>query len=158
MATVVYLNSIPYVIPATGETGWGQNVSNYLIAIASGAVLQLEAGNFTITNELNVGPNFGIASPYFRSGQDPAPETGVFRNTNTEAVTWRNADDTADLSLNVIGNDLYFNGVAIAGAGTVSPLTTKGDLYTFSTDNTRFPLGSNGQALTVNTSTPPTII
>jgi hypothetical protein len=36
------------------------------------------------------------------------------------------------------------------GGGTASPLTNKGDLYTFSTDNTRLPPGSDGQMLAVD--------
>lgn len=43
--------------------------------------------------------------------------------------------------------------VDVTGSGA-SPLTTKGDLYTFTTTNTRFPLGTDGQVLVVDTSTP----
>lgn len=35
-------------------------------------------------------------------------------------------------------------------SGSVSPLTTKGDLYTFSTVNARLPVGTNGQVLTAD--------
>ena len=35
-------------------------------------------------------------------------------------------------------------------AGTTSPLTTKGDLYGFSTVNARIPVGTNGQVLTAD--------
>lgn len=40
------------------------------------------------------------------------------------------------------------------GGGGGSPLTTKGDLFTYSTEDTRLPLGSSGMVLTVNTSNP----
>lgn len=39
------------------------------------------------------------------------------------------------------------------GAGTTSPLTTKGDLYTFDTDNARLGVGTDGQALIADSST-----
>ena len=39
-------------------------------------------------------------------------------------------------------------------AGSSSPLTTKGDLYTYDTADTRLPLGTNGQALVVDTTEP----
>lgn len=43
--------------------------------------------------------------------------------------------------------------VDVTGSGA-SPLTTKGDLYTFTTTNARLPLGTDGQVLVVDTSTP----
>ena len=42
----------------------------------------------------------------------------------------------------------------IAGdAANASPLTTKGDLYTFSTSNARLPVGTNGYVLTADSAT-----
>lgn len=40
------------------------------------------------------------------------------------------------------------------GGGTASPLTTKGDLYGFSTDNDRVPVGADGLVLTADASSP----
>jgi hypothetical protein len=42
---------------------------------------------------------------------------------------------------------------ALAYAANLSPLTTKGDLYTYSTDNTRLAVGNNGDTLVVDSST-----
>jgi len=63
-----------------------------------------------------------------------------------------------EASLNLIGGVTYFNlntntirffngTIWTNVGGTSSPLTTKGDLYTFSTVNTRLPVGSDGSCL-----------
>ena len=45
----------------------------------------------------------------------------------------------------------YYSGSAwVAIGGSASPLTTKGDLYGFSTVNARVPVGTNGQILTAD--------
>jgi hypothetical protein len=45
----------------------------------------------------------------------------------------------------------YYNGTAWTSlGGTASPLTTKGDLYGYSTTNARVPIGTNGQVLTAD--------
>lgn len=51
--------------------------------------------------------------------------------------------------------DKYYDLVAFSSSagGTPSPLTTKGDLYTFNSGDTRLPIGLNSQVLTVDTST-----
>ena len=52
------------------------------------------------------------------------------------------------------GQVLTSNGAAALptwqAAGTASPLTTKGDVYTFSTVNARLPVGTDGQVLTAD--------
>lgn len=42
---------------------------------------------------------------------------------------------------------LVYNGTAWVGVGTASPLTTKGDIWGYSTTNARVPVGTNGQVL-----------
>ena len=50
-----------------------------------------------------------------------------------------------------VGDGVTAGGHAIAGGGGVdSPLTTKGDLWVFSSGDTRLPAGSNGQVLTAD--------
>jgi hypothetical protein len=45
----------------------------------------------------------------------------------------------------------YYSGSAwVTIGGTASPLTTKGDLYGYSTTNARVPVGTNGQVLTAD--------
>ena len=47
----------------------------------------------------------------------------------------------------------YYSGsawVAVGGGGLSSPLTTKGDIWGYSTTNARVPVGTNGQVLTAD--------
>jgi hypothetical protein len=128
MTIPVTLNGILYQIPQTGEVGWGQEVTNYLVALGSGGILSLEGGAFTLLNEVNFGPTYGLASPYFRSGQSDPASAGVVRLTNTETIAWRNSTNTADLALSVSGNQLYFNGSPVAGgSGTVTSVGVTGN-------------------------------
>ena len=46
-----------------------------------------------------------------------------------------------------MGKIITIGGAGTGGGGTTSPLTTKGDLYTFDTDNQRLGVGTNGQIL-----------
>lgn len=50
----------------------------------------------------------------------------------------------------VLGTDGTNTSWVTAGGGTTSPLTTKGDVYTYSTVDARLPVGTNGQVLTVD--------
>lgn len=72
-------------------------------------------------------------------------------------------DLSADLSLSLVNDNAspgltFYYGTDASGvkgffaltAGTTSPLTTKGDVYTFSTVNARLGVGSNGQVLTAD--------
>jgi hypothetical protein len=66
-------------------------------------------------------------------------------------------DDLSDVSAAApsTGQAIVWDGSQwVAGtSGASSPLTTKGDLYTFDSTNARFALGSNGHWLKVNTAT-----
>jgi hypothetical protein len=54
----------------------------------------------------------------------------------------------------VSGSQLVFTSSADLGGGTTSPLTNKGDIYTYDTDNQRLGTGSDGQVLTVDSAEP----
>jgi hypothetical protein len=59
-------------------------------------------------------------------------------------------DVTGDINFT---GDLYKNGVLFAGGGGSSPLTTKGDLYTYTSADARLAVGTNGQVLLADSAT-----
>jgi len=118
----------------------------------SGGILSLSAGGtsaslvasnggllYSTATSLAILAGTAIAGQIPRSGANSAP-------------TWSTATypATAGTSGNVLASD-GTNFVSTSSAGIGSPLTTKGDLYTFSTVNARLPVGTiNGQILQVN--------
>jgi len=113
MGTNVTFNGTTYNVPAEGDSNWGTNVSNYLIAIASGA-LQKTGGTFTLTAEVDFGSSYGVKGLYFKSRASNPASAGQIRLGNDEFIKWRNAANSADLGLKVnTSNALEFNSIVI---------------------------------------------
>lgn len=111
MSLNVTFNGTVYIIPETGEVGWGGNTTSYLVAIAAGA-LQKTGGSFTLSAETDFGASFGLQSLYYKSRNSNVASTGIIRlNNNSDAISWRNAANNADLPLIVnASNELLYNG------------------------------------------------
>lgn len=114
MSLNVTFNGSNYIIPETGEKGWGGNTTSYLVAIAAGA-LQKTGGSFTLSAETDFGASFGLKSLYYKSRSTNIAASGIVRlNNNSDAVSWRNAANSADLPLTVdASNRLSYNGVPV---------------------------------------------
>jgi len=117
MSVSVSVNGSSYTIPQNRETGWGTNVTSWIVAVSS-STLQKSGGSFTLTGEVDFGASFGLKASYVKSRATNPSAAGVFRLGNTETVSWRNAANSADLALTVSsGNALTFNGNVIPGGG-----------------------------------------
>ncbi len=127
MSTNITYNGLPYQIPSTGQVGWGQEVSTYLIALSTGS-LTTDSGSFPLLQDVNFGPNYGVVAPYFKSYSGNIAATGVVRLANTDKIVWRNNANSADLALDVTtANRIRFNGAFIDGTvSTVSVTTANG--------------------------------
>ncbi len=68
----------------------------------------------------------------------------------TDATLLKTTETDTDLRLAPDGS----GGVTWGSAGDSSPLTTKGDIYTFSTDNARLPIGTDNHVLTADSGEP----
>ena len=117
MASTIVFNGTSYSIPAEGDSGWGTDVSNYLIAISTN-VLQRSGGSFILTSELDFGNSFGVKLPYLKSVATNPSGTGTVRLGNNESIGWRNAANNADLLLTVnASNVLQFNSQSFIFSG-----------------------------------------
>ena len=118
MAVNVVLNGVTYSIPEPGNDAWGQSLTDYFVAQASG-LLQKAGGTFSLTAEVYFGATYGLKSAYFKSRAASPATTGSVRLGNTEGIYWRNAANDANLGLLVnASNLLEFNGTAIQPAGS----------------------------------------
>ena len=108
-----------YTIPDIGDENWGQEVTNFLVAIPAG-VLGTQ-GSFPLTGDVNLGSTYGfVAAHFISSGMNPAL-SGFLRLDKTDTLSWRNNANTADLALSISGSDqLLFNSVPLS---TVFALT-----------------------------------
>lgn len=126
MATNVTLNGVSYSIPAVGDSGWGASLSSFLIALPTG-VLTKAGGSFALTAAADFGANFGLKAVSF-SSRGTAASAGILRLANDEGVAWRNAANSADLTLKAnTSNVLEFGGVPVlssAASGIQTFLTT----------------------------------
>lgn len=140
MGTAVNLNGTSYTIPAVGEDNWGTQVSNYLIALATG-VLTKAGGSFTLTADADFGANFGLKSGYYKSRTSNISTAGIMRLANNEGIGWRNAANGANKILKLNASDiLEFDGapiptIALGAADEVLQMNGAGTAYEFAKIN-----------------------
>lgn len=123
MSTAITFNNVQYNVPAFGDGGYAQgpgNMSAYWIALSTGT-LQQSGGNFTLTADVNFGPNFGLLAKYFTSVTSTPATAGSIRLAKTDTIDWRNNANSANLALGINGSDqLTFAGSAITVGGVTS--------------------------------------
>lgn len=109
-----------YTIPDVGDVNWGQEVTNFLVAIPNGVMPT--AGTFSLTGDVSFGTSFGIVSKYFKSGSANISATGVVRLAHSDSIVFRNFANSGDLPLAVDNsNNLTFNGSTFGTSGAVNP-------------------------------------
>lgn len=126
MAVNLVVNGVAYPYPNTADELWGDNATNWAIAVTSG-MLQKAGGAFTLTSEVDFGNSHGIKALYFKSRGTVPATTGAVRLAVSDVIAWRNNANTLDLPLAVDGSDnLTFNGTIIGTFATVWPVANGG--------------------------------
>lgn len=142
MSQSATLNGSSYTIPDVGENDWGQNVTDFLVAIP-GAVLQKSGGAFTLTAEVDFGATYGLKSAYYKSRAANPATAGAVRLGVADVVSFRNNANGANLDVGIDAADaLTFGGnkiVTVAGGftwvGTNSYANQKGIRFMEQTGN-----------------------
>ena len=125
MSTNLVVNGTAYAYPAVGDQNWGTAASAWAAAVTSG-MLQKSGGVFTLTADANFGTTFGLISKYFTSSAANAAGSGVLRLSSTDAISWRNNANAADISLSKNASDqILYNSIALADVSSVQTLTNK---------------------------------
>jgi len=134
-----------FTIPAVGDQNWGQNVTNFLVAIPNGVVPR--SGLFALTGDVSFGPTFGLISAYFKSATTHPASAGAIRLAFTDSVVWRNNVNNADVDLSVNSSNLLaFNGnVVITG-----PIVNSQISNTAAISVSKLASGTDAQALQMN--------
>ena len=152
MSVNLTINGVGYAFPQTGESFWGDVVTQWATAVSSG-LLQKNGGSFILTNELDFGASNGLKVLALTSQSANPASAGFLRLANTQTISWRNAANTGDMTLQVNASDqLEFSGV-IANIFD-NPMTTNGDMIIESSGATRLPVGIEGQVLKVTAGAP----
>lgn len=127
-ATSVSFNGTSYSVPEVGEENWGgvAGVDGLLVALATHS-LQKTGGTFTLSADVDFGASAGLKSIYYKSRASSLPTTGILRMGNTETIAWRNAADSANVTLYVdSSNALNFNGTRVMNSLGVVPSSSGG--------------------------------
>ncbi len=144
---------------ATGVSNLGTGVATFL-ATPSSANLASAVTDETGTGKLVFGTAPTFASNITVGMASSATGAILFKGTTSGIVTLSTADaagtwtmklpTSAGTNTYVLSTDGSGNTSWIANGTGGSPLTTKGDLYTYSSNIDRLPVGTNGQVLTAD--------
>jgi len=137
-------------------TGSPITTSGTLAITGAGLVSQYIDGTGALQTfpALSSGTVTNVATAGLISG-GPITTTGtVTTSMNTNRLVGRGTAGAGIMEEIVLGTNLSLTGTTLnATGGSVSPLTTKGDLYTYDTTNARLPIGLDTQILLADSST-----
>lgn len=124
MSIALTVNGVTYDYPEVDDVDWGAEATDWAAAVTNG-MLQKAGGLFQLLSEVDFGTAYGFKSLYVKSRTANPASDGILRLARTDAVSWRNEANSANLLLGVNALDvLQFNGADLQGAISVADTAT----------------------------------
>lgn len=144
--TAAQMTSLQQTAMGGGSTT-AKTVSYVLVAADAGTVVQMNAAGATTITVNTALFAAGDTVQIQNVGAGVCTITAGTATVNTSATLALKQYDAGTLYFNSTSAAIFF---AVDAADSTSPLTTKGDLYGFSTLDARIPIGTNNQVLTAD--------
>jgi len=144
--TASQMSSLQQTAMGGGSTT-AKTISYTLVAADAGTVVQMNSASATTITVNTALFAAGDTVQIQNIGAGVCTVTAGTATVNTSATLALKQYDAGTLYFNSTSAALFF---AVDAADSASPLTTKGDLYGFSTVDARIPIGTNNQVLTAD--------
>ena len=141
--TAAQMTSLQQTAMGGGSTT-AKTVSYVLVAADAGTVVQMNSASATTITVNTALFAAGDTVEIQNVGAGVCTVTAGTATVSTSSTLALKQYDAGSLYFNSTSAAIFF---AVDAADSTSPLTTKGDLYTFSTLDARLPVGTNNQTL-----------